>query len=1051
MKATEHLRFFCTLLISCLLWAIQASAQSTTNGAIAGTVTDPQGLAVPNASATIRNIGTGKENQATTNESGQFRAVELQPGVYSVTVSATGFTKAVRENVVVEVGRVTDLEIQLALGAATQTVEVTSAAPLVNTSQQDFSENVNQKFISELPTNGRRWSNFALGTPGAVPDGNFGLVSFRGVSGLLNNNTVDGGDNNQAFFSEERGRTRISYVVSLASIQEFQVNTSNYSAEYGRAAGGVVNAVTKSGTNDLHGSAFYYIRDNTVGATNPFTVQSVLVNGVPTSVRIKPKDRRQQFGGSLGGPIKKDKLFFFFSWDQQRRNFPGVAAPGSPSFLNPITVQAPVAPRTCSSTGLSAGETLSCRGITQAQANAGLAFVNGLTGPVLRRGDQYIFFPKVDWHLKDNHTLSVSYDRLHWDSPAGIQTQPVVFRGSASFGDDFVRDDILIVRLSSSLSSNITNEARFQYGRDNEFEFTQKPGPGEPTTGPNGTTPQVTIASGPGIITGKPDFLDRRSYPDEKRYQWADTVSMAHGKHFIKFGADINHVNDVQDSLFQESGAYSYSTLADFLTDFSKQKGCGTVATPLPCYSNYNQGFGPTKFTFGTNDFGFFAQDDWRLHRRLTLNMGLRYEYEQLPTPQVPNSAFAQTGSFPSDKDGFGPRVGFAWDIFGDGKTSLRGGYGVYYGRVINSTIANAITNTGSLQSQFQSFFLPTTAGAPIYPNTLTAGASGVPDIVFFSPSMQMPLIHEADLSFEREIGWHTVLRVAYLGSLGRSLPNFIDRNLNPPTSTITYTVVGGNLDGQKFTLPLYTGSRPNTAFRRLTEIVSNVDSHYSALVLQLNRRLTRGLEFRTNYTWSHATDNGQNSQTFTNANNVVDPFHLNLESGNSNVDIRHKFVANVVWSPEVFKNGSARARAILNGYTFAPVIIIASGPHFTPGTSGNAPGTTPGGGVIGAGGTGRFPFFPRNSFDFPSNKDVDLRISRRFRITEKSRLEILAEAFNLFNHVNVTDVSRRLYIVGGTPAAPTLTFDSVFGMPTASGNTLFRERQIQFAARFEF
>jgi hypothetical protein len=161
--------------------------------------------------------------------------------------------------------------------------------------------------------------------------------------------------------------------------------------------------------------------------------------------------------------------------------------------------------------------------------------------------------------------------------------------------------------------------------------------------------------------------------------------------------------------------------------------------------------------------------------------------------------------------------------------------------------------------------------------------------------------------------------------------------------------------------------------------------------------------------------------------------------------------VANVVWSPEVFKNASPLTRAILNGYTVAPVIIIADGPHFTPGTSGNAPGTTPGGGIIGAGGTGRFPFFPRNSFNFPSNKDIDLRVSRRFRITERARLEILAEAFNLFNHINVTDLSRRLYTVGGTVAAPTLTFDPAFGTATASGNTLFRERQIQFAARFEF
>lgn len=1038
------------------LGVTQGLAQSTTNGAIAGTVTDAQGLAVPSASVTIVNVGTDKKNQTTTNDFGQFRVVELQPGMYTVTVSATSFATVVRSNVFVEVGRMTELQIPLAVKGTTQTVEVTSEAPLVTTTQEDFSTNVNQKLIDELPTNGRRWSNFVVGTPGVSPDGNFGLMSFRGISGLLNNNTVDGGDNNQAFFSEEKGRTRINYVISLASVQEFQVNTSNYSAEYGRAAGGVVNAVTKSGTNNLHGSAFYYLRNNRIGATNPFTVQTQLVNGVPTSVRIKPKDIRHQFGGALGGPIQKDKLFFFFSWDQQRREFPAVASTGSATFLNPITVQAPVAPRTCATSGLSAGETLSCRSVTQPQVDAGLAYLRGLTGLVPRRGDQYILFPKVDWRIKSNHTLSASYNRLHWDSPGGIQaTGAVFFRGIASFGDDFVRADSLIVRLSSNVSANIINEARFQYGRDNEFETAQKPGPGEPTTGPNGSSPAVSMGGGNGMTIGKPNFLDRRAYPDEKRYQWADTVSIAHGKHFVKFGADINHVNDVLDNLFRESGEYSYSTLDTFLTDFAKPKGCPTSLTdptPVPCYSSYNQGFGPTAFQFSTNDYGFFVQDDWRVRRRLTLSGGLRYEYEQLPSPQVPNlPAVPLTGSFPTDKDSFGPRLGFAWDVKGDGKTSLRGGYGIYYGRIINSTISNAITNTASAQSQIQFVFNPTTAGAPVYPNTLPppTGASSIkPNAVFFSPNMENPLIHQIDLTLEHEVGWHTVLSASYLGSVGRYLPTFIDRNLNPPSSTVTYTVSGGNLDGRQFTLPFFTGPRPNTNFGQLTEITSSVTSHYSALVLQVNRRLTRGVEFQTNYTWSHATDNGQASQTFTSSNAVFNPFDLSQERGNSSFDTRHRFAARAVWSPEVFKNGNTLARSILNGYTFAPIVSISKGPHYSPSVSGSAPGSTVFG-INGGGGTSRFPFLGRNSFDFPSIKVVDLRVSRRFHITEKARLEVLAEAFNLFNHPNTTGVNDTLYFIPfGTK---TLSFNQFFGAPQNSFSAFLRERQIQFAARFEF
>src|SRR5688500_13366373 len=317
-----------------------AFGQSTVTGAIGGTVTNPNKEVVPNAAVTVRNTETNKEDTATSDDQGRFRIVNLQPGIYAVTINGAGFSPFTQERVVVEVGAVTNIEAPLSIGPVSGgTVEVTSEAPAINTSQQDFSSNFNQTSINELPINGRRWSNFALLSPGAVPDGTFGLISFRGISGLLNNSTIDGGDNNQAFFAEERGRTRISYSISQAAIREFQVNTSNYSAEYGRAAGGVVNAVTKSGTNEFHGGLFYYQRNNKWGARNPLATNSVLINGVFTPVGIKPEDVRHQFGGTIGGPIVKDKAFFFFSYDEQKRNFPGLARFNVGTFLNVSTAQ----------------------------------------------------------------------------------------------------------------------------------------------------------------------------------------------------------------------------------------------------------------------------------------------------------------------------------------------------------------------------------------------------------------------------------------------------------------------------------------------------------------------------------------------------------------------------------------------------------------------------------------------------------------------------------------------------------------------------------------
>src|SRR6267142_4740823 len=313
-----------------------ATAQSTTTGAIGGVVTNPNREVVQGAAVTVVNTETNKEDSATTDDQGRFKIVNLRPGSYKVTINGSGFSAYTQENVTVEVGRETTLEAALSIGAVTGTVEVTSEAPVINNTQQDFSTNINQVSLNNLPTNGRRWSNLAILTPGATPDGSFGLISFRGISGLLNNSTIDGGDNNQAFFSEERGRTRIGYVISQAAIREYQVNTSNYSAEYGRSAGGVINAVTKSGTNEFHGSAFVFDRNNKWGARNPRSTVNQVVNGVNTPVAYKAKDVRYQFGGTIGGPIVKDKAFFFFSYDQQKRNFPGVSVFSSPSYLSTV-------------------------------------------------------------------------------------------------------------------------------------------------------------------------------------------------------------------------------------------------------------------------------------------------------------------------------------------------------------------------------------------------------------------------------------------------------------------------------------------------------------------------------------------------------------------------------------------------------------------------------------------------------------------------------------------------------------------------------------------
>ncbi len=1073
---------FVTLLVLAL--SAVAFAQSTTTGAIGGVVTNPNKEVVAGAAVTVKNIETNKEDSATTDDTGRFKVANLQPGNYAVTVNSSGFSPMTTENVTVEIGRETNLEIALSVGPVTGQVDVTAEAPVINTTQQDFSTNVNQTSINELPINGRRWSNFALLTPGAVPDGTFGLISFRGISGLLNNNTIDGGDNNQAFFAEERGRTRISYSISQAAIREFQVNTSSYSAEYGRSAGGVVNAITKSGTNDFHGGGFYYQRNNRWGARNPLAVRQEVINGVFTPVGYKPKDVRHQFGGTIGGPIVKDTAFFFFSYDQQKRNFPGLAVFGQNGFLN------------LSSSNRTA---LVARGLTNTQIDNTLAFLSTLSGPVPRTGDQKLFLPKVDWVINDKNTFTVSYNRLRWVSPAGIQTQATNTRAVDNFGDDFVEIDALNAKLASTLTPNLLNEFRFQWGRDNEFQFSQPPIPGEPTNAVGGRSPQTILVGTSTFSFGMPEFLERASFPDERRWQFADTVTMTSGNHTFKFGGDVNFVKDIINNLRFSGGEFNYTGattgIADFIVDYVNFQTNGAIralsATPNgnnglcvsstrragKCYAgNFNQGFGVLGLNMKTTDLNYFIQDDWRVSPRFTLNLGLRYEYQRNPNPVNVNPLLPQTNNKVDDRNNFGPRVGFALDLNGDGKTSIRGGWGLYYGRVINSTVYNALVNTGVGIDQGQRQFTtsasnlpaactgttpPTSADncafMPIYPNLISASNPPVGAVQFFDDDFQLPQIHQWDFIFEREIARNTVVSASYLGSFGNSLPNFVDTNLPRPVRTVALSIVGGPFAGQTYLTPLFAGPRPDTRFLQLTEIRSDVYSKYHALVLQANRRLTKGLQFQTNYTLSRSSDNGQTSQTFT-ANNVpFNAFDQSNENGLSAFDRRQKFVASVVYNPNPFSDGPAKH--IFNGWTIAPIFNAFSGARFTgniansinPQSFGFASNQTPAGGANGSGGANRFSLVPRNFFKQPNIWYLDARLSRRFSLTESVKLELLAEGFNVFNRTQVTLVNTTIYNLAGS----TLTFNGVGTNPfrnvTGADSTLFRERQVQLAARFEF
>jgi hypothetical protein len=995
------------------LQPVMAYAQTAASGNVEGVVTDPSGAVLPGVTVVVKNLDTNVAREATTDNGGRYRAAALQPGRYEVSAALPGFAATPISDVVVQVGQTSAVDVRMRPEGVTETITVSGETPVIDTTRTDVNNIVGETAIANLPVTGRRWENFVLLSPGVTNDGNFGLVSYRGISGLYNNNTIDGVDNNQAFFSEARGRTRASYTVSQAAIREFQVGVSNFSAEFGRAAGGTVNAVTKSGTNQSRGEAFYYIRDDKFQEKEPFAAS-------------KPDERRQQFGFSAGGPIARDKVFYFVNFDQQLRDFPGfVRATNETSFYGGA----------CTAPG--------CAATT--------SFFRSLEGFFPREGNNKIILGKVDAALNGRNNLSIQYNMHRWDSENGIQTQPIlVGTSNTANGTDLVKTDFAVVSLNSVLSNRFLNEFRTQIGRD--FEAQE----------PNAEGPSTTVTNG--IAFGMPNFLPRPKYPDERRFQFIDNISYYAGAHSLKAGIDINYVREGIINLFQGGGVYAYGNIQGISADCpAGATGCVPLidANTGRHYTNYTQQFdlrggglrGDAFFT--TTDYNLFIQDNWTVSNELSLNLGLRYEYQKMPQPGEAevngvvlngNPTYPQTTSFNQDKNNWGPRLGFTYDIGGQHRTVARGGYGLYFGRTSNSVLFSALTNNAVTFATY--IFNPTSPGAPTYPTVLSAPPTttgATPAIQFLSPDLERPTIHMADVGVERQVFSDISVSASYLFSRGTKLPTFIDRNLPAPSAEAVYV-----LNGQQVgTTPFYRGTRPDTRIGSAIEVVGDVESTYHGFVLQANKRFSRGLLFNVNYTLSEATDTGQNSTTFiSNFMTVFDPNNLEGEKGTSNFDRRHRFVASFHYAPEY-----------LWGFQIGGVYTGESGlPLDATIASGGINGT---GAVLttasnGAGGSFRAPFETRNGYRQPGRKTFDLRVSKEFGLPGRARLQALVEAFNVFNTVNYTSFSTIKYRVASSAfdaatnrVTINLTEDATFAAPSAASNTLFGPRDVQFGFKF--
>ena len=984
----RYLRAF--LLLFLVPLSLFAQSQATT-GVIEGVVSDSTGAALPGVTVVVRNSDTNYTQNLVTDSGGRYRGVLLPLGHSEITASLEGFGTKVQKGYDLAVGQTLTANVTLTQAAVAESIVVTAEAPLIETARTEGSTRIDQKSVEGLPNNGRNFLDYTKLTPGVTivqgPDGD--ELSINGQKGITNNVSVDGADFNNPFFGEQRGGQRPAFTFNLDAVKEMVVIADGANAEFGRSQSGFVNVVTKSGTNDLNGTAHLVFKNDGL-SSNPKN---------PDGSEAENFEQEQIQGGfTIGGPIKRDRIFYFAAYDMQDAS--------STKQTDPTRIE----PR-----------------VVAAFAALGSPNENG---PIERSNDARVLLGKVDWNASARHLATLRYNYTWSEQENG--TFDVDSWGRSANAIEKDDSNAVTGSLISTFSSAVLNEFRFQTAKENR----PRPYNGPDVRNQSRPLPDTAFDFGSSYRFGMPFFIPVEYY--DTRLQFNDNVSYLAGAHSIKVGVEYNRVNSVQTFIGFANGRYIFSSTDGFLNylnnpnylecsdgSTSTSGGCpaGTTITgPVLLYLQQAGVGGLSVEEAGTQEIpqtepAIFIQDSWQVSPTLNFQYGLRWEAQIQPDPITPadevfyapfigttknGQEFPSDGEIPSDRDMIQPRLGISWNPHGDGRSVLRANAGIFYGRIPGLSLASSRSTNGSRgQTLFRnSEASPFLGPVPVYPNIIPQSEIGDPfrpDVFVFDKDFQNPRTTSASVSWEQEVIRNYAVLVKYNYAKGDHITRFANRN-DPLLGSPWLTGLGA--DG-------------SNGVNTLTTVESTAKSLYQGITVGLTRRPANNIQFQAYYTYSKDKSDDDNER---------DPFSfryakitdLDPEYGYSDRDQRHRFNGWLLWQAPwkldvnvrySYRSAQPKSLSCVVSEQFCGVDVFGNS-RFMADAAAPTDRINPDGSV-----TQRNLGRKDNQYS-----SLDLRFARRFAVGGVE-IEPAIDVFNLFNNKNLhrPEVTNLIFNFDGT------------------------------------